>query len=423
MKYVLLTADFPFGTAETYIENEMLCLPADADIDLFPTRVLFAGTETRFLPENVHLRTGLHTNLSGFPLVLGCTRSLFSPIFWNDILTQHKKGRLTARTFAQTLSYTARAEQVYRFLKKEYAEELREKSIAFYSYWLLFPAIAISHLSRRFGVVSVSRAHGGDLYEERTDNGFFFLRDYLLGGLTAVRPCSALGARYLKSHHPDCTADIRSAYLGTADHGIHTLAELPSQADQFVIVTCSDIVPLKRLHLVADALSRITDRSIKWIHFGTDISGSTASLEELCAALPENIEFRAAGHLPNADLMSFYEKNDVHLLLNVSSLEGLPVSIMEAISFGIPVVATDVGGTDEVVRPEFGVLLENTDEETLTAAIVSAIRRFTDMSDKEYLAMRSAARAHWLAHFNCRENYAAFYADLAGLGAAARTAK
>ncbi|MFR4320263.1 MAG: glycosyltransferase [Blautia massiliensis (ex Durand et al. 2017)] len=44
--------------------------------------------------------------------------------------------------------------------------------------------------------------------------------------------------------------------------------------------------------------------------------------------------------------------------MNVSSSEGIPVSIMEATSFGIPGIATDAGGTKEIIRDkENGVLL------------------------------------------------------------------
>ena len=39
-------------------------------------------------------------------------------------------------------------------------------------------------------------------------------------------------------------------------------------------------------------------------------------------------------------------------MLNTSSSEGVPVSIMEAYSHGIPVVATDVGGNSEIVLQE-----------------------------------------------------------------------
>ena len=45
------------------------------------------------------------------------------------------------------------------------------------------------------------------------------------------------------------------------------------------------------------------------------------------------------------------------MFINVSSTEGIPVSIMEAMSFGIPVIATAVGGTPEIVNNENGYLL------------------------------------------------------------------
>lgn len=41
----------------------------------------------------------------------------------------------------------------------------------------------------------------------------------------------------------------------------------------------------------------------------------------------------------------------------MSLSEGIPVSIMEAISFGIPIIATNVGGNAEIVNDETGVLI------------------------------------------------------------------
>ncbi|MGZ5247769.1 MAG: glycosyltransferase, partial [Flavitalea sp.] len=45
------------------------------------------------------------------------------------------------------------------------------------------------------------------------------------------------------------------------------------------------------------------------------------------------------------------------LFLNVSESEGVPVSIMEAMSAGLPVIATNVGGTREIVDGSNGVLV------------------------------------------------------------------
>ncbi len=50
------------------------------------------------------------------------------------------------------------------------------------------------------------------------------------------------------------------------------------------------------------------------------------------------------GGISNAEVFQFYRDNKVDLFVNASTSEGLPVSIMEAISFGIPSIATNVGG-------------------------------------------------------------------------------
>ncbi|MBL3200697.1 glycosyltransferase, partial [Klebsiella pneumoniae] len=59
--------------------------------------------------------------------------------------------------------------------------------------------------------------------------------------------------------------------------------------------------------------------------------------------------YKLWGTVPHETIISFFAANPVHLFLNLSTMEGIPVSIMEAISFGIPVVATDVGAVSEIV--------------------------------------------------------------------------
>ena len=55
------------------------------------------------------------------------------------------------------------------------------------------------------------------------------------------------------------------------------------------------------------------------------------------------------GFQDNEKIMDFYRNNPIDIFINVSTNEGVPVSIMEAISFGIPIIATNVGGTNEIV--------------------------------------------------------------------------
>lgn len=49
------------------------------------------------------------------------------------------------------------------------------------------------------------------------------------------------------------------------------------------------------------------------------------------------------GYIANKDLLDWYKTNKPSIFINVSSSEGVPVSIMESMSCGIPTIATDVG--------------------------------------------------------------------------------
>lgn len=128
------------------------------------------------------------------------------------------------------------------------------------------------------------------------------------------------------------------------------------RGEETVIVSCSDLIPLKRVGMIADALMRC-DKPVSWFHFGD--GELRAGLEERCRALPDNVKARFMGFTPNDGIQKFYSENHIDAFLNVSESEGIPVSIMEAQSYGLPVIATDVGGTRELVHNgENGVLLK-----------------------------------------------------------------
>jgi colanic acid/amylovoran biosynthesis glycosyltransferase len=61
-------------------------------------------------------------------------------------------------------------------------------------------------------------------------------------------------------------------------------------------------------------------------------------------------------NVDHAQVIDYYTTNHIALFLSLSSREGLPVSLMEAISCGIPLLATTVGGVSEVVNENTGRL-------------------------------------------------------------------
>jgi len=80
----------------------------------------------------------------------------------------------------------------------------------------------------------------------------------------------------------------------------------------------------------------------------------------------------------------------------------VPVAIMEAISFGIPVLATNVGGVGEiVVDNETGILVK---KDAAPIEIASLLNAFFS-SSQNTLVFRKTVRKFWESNFNASQNY------------------
>ena len=87
------------------------------------------------------------------------------------------------------------------------------------------------------------------------------------------------------------------------------------------------------------------------------------------------------------DMTPFYSALDACVLTSVR--EGLPLSLLEAMSFGVPVVATEVGGVGELLGGGAGLLVPPKSKEALSNALSSLLRQ-PDLADD--LGSRGRAR-------------------------------
>lgn len=108
--------------------------------------------------------------------------------------------------------------------------------------------------------------------------------------------------------------------------------------DKKVILAIARVVSPKRTDLFVDVARLLPQYNFVWI-------GNQREVTEF-GELPNNCYF--LGNIPNAG--AFCSKAD--LLMLPSNYEGLPMVILEAMSFGKPVVASDVGGISEIVINE-----------------------------------------------------------------------
>lgn len=121
------------------------------------------------------------------------------------------------------------------------------------------------------------------------------------------------------------------------------------------MVSCASMLPFKRVEQIPGVLARI-GRDVSWVHFGD--GPNRREVERAASGLPTRVSWRLAGHVDHEDVLRFYASHRVALFISLSASEGLPVSMMEAISCGIPLLATRVGGVEEIVTDSTGSLVD-----------------------------------------------------------------
>ena len=111
---------------------------------------------------------------------------------------------------------------------------------------------------------------------------------------------------------------------------------------------------------------------------GPDFTQVKGKIEQL--GIQEN--FKLAGFVSDEDLPVYYNTADFFVLPSKSG-EGLPLVALEAMSCGVPVIATDVGGTSEVMTEEYGKLVPPNAPEALAEAILDFSQRDLSVLKKD----------------------------------------
>lgn len=84
--------------------------------------------------------------------------------------------------------------------------------------------------------------------------------------------------------------------------------------------------------------------------------------------------------LPHSEIPALMER--YHLLILPSLWEGMPNVIMEAFASGLPVIATNIEGSSDLVKDGItGLLAKPADSESLSEKIVSAISHYEEMRE------------------------------------------
>ncbi len=279
--------------------------------------------------------------------------------------------------------------------------------IVFYFYWGDNAVWILPYLKKylqRHGIKSIIRFHGSDLYEFLKAD-YAPLRQLVFEQATYLCPVSEAGYTYLKNKYLAYQTKLLVQRLGVNDFGLAPF----STTSPKVIVSVSNIIALKRVELIFKALQQL-QQPVIWHHFGSGTL-ELALQAEVKKAKP-HLTVHLHGQVSNQTLMAFYQSTSVDVFVNVSTTEGVPVSIMEALSFGIPVIATQAGGTAELVTNEVGLVIPI---EQTPNSLQAIFDRFFKMALPNQLEMRQQARLRYLKLADAKQNYAAFTNLIKGL--------
>jgi colanic acid/amylovoran biosynthesis glycosyltransferase len=350
-KIYFFTFSYPYSIDFSWKRNELSELSRFFDVTVIP--FIYQKTcSLQNIPAGIKVVPPLLDKLTDSSLnqFLAFLKSKRRLMYFREFVYQ--KVYLKKKWIIEWLTALDRTERLLKhpLLKELLVKNPENNNAILYFYWGNGSS-QIVPVAKKFGFNKiVVRFHGFDLYEERQGGYIPFRRD-LLKNIDFAIPISEHGERYLRSRYSDIRFKSKVLRLGSLNNGMSK----PSQDGKFRIVSCSNVIDLKRLHLIAAALKFIGSE-VNWTHLGD--GEKFEGLKKKVATLPSNISVHLAGRVSPAEVLDYYSNNPVDLFINVSTTEGVPVSIMEAFSAGIPVYATNVGGTSEIVNASNGKLLD-----------------------------------------------------------------
>lgn len=382
----LFTATFPYGQAESFIETEIIFLSKEFEhVVIIP--LSGKNDNKRDVPINCEvLEPIIKSKWQRY--VYGLYNCKTLDVFLNDFI---KKKVYT--NFASLKTWLVAYYITNLLLKSKSLMSRLEKASSedvIYFYWgvgssLLTPFITNNHAKK------VVRFHGEwDLWEESSGN-YAALRSKIANSIDLAVFISKAGLHYFDQKYADISLKKSICYLGTVDHGVSKR----SDDGVFRLLSCSSVIPLKRIHLIFESLQLIDGIEVEWTHIGDGIGFK--ELRQLTQKSKSNISIRLMGSIPNQAVFFYYRNNSIDAFINVSSTEGLPVTLMEAISFDVPIIATNVGGTSEIVNSETGILLTSNPSCQEIANAIHDIRKL-ELNPKLF----------WDKNFDANKNYPEF---------------
>jgi len=401
-RIILVTAYYPYDKGEQFLETEINYYN-NIDLTIMPR---FSCDKKKYLPSQVKLDTSIMEKNPKKIKFKYLIKIFTDPHFYKEFSKESFSSVAKLKVF---LFAMYRYRMYYEKFDKYFATLDNTSQIIIYTYWHDTASYALQTLKSKYGYKLISRIHGGDLYKERYLFQYLPLKKQFTENIDTLFTITESANTYLKEVYGFNTEKLRLSRLGVKDNKI---TSEPSKEGKFYIVSCSFLTEVKQVDKLIYAIHELAtihrDISFSWKHIGT--GGLFKKLKELAQkelGHLDNIVYEFLGHYPNAKVYDFYQKNPIDVFINVSSSEGVPVSIMEAMSCHIPIVAPDIGGIRDMVENNKNGILLNASY--TIQEIVLALENIEFFKKNE---VREYSYKVYCAKYDADKNYPIFIKEL-----------
>ena len=378
--------------SETFVLNEILQMEALGEsvevYSLLPTRdprfhqqISSLQASIRYIPNVTDLRTLRRYN--------GMARRRFGRRYWAVLLS-------CVATFRPML--------VWRFFQAAFVAEraARSKITHFHAHFASRPANVARLAAALLQIPYSFTAHAVDIFKEPVDRKVLSRK---IADAAFVVTVSDSNKTYLDGFANGEADKIKRIYNGI-DLTRFAPRERPPQEGPLSILCVARLVEKKGLGTLVEACGQLHRAGLD---FHCRIVGQgkmRTKLLERITALGLRDKVKLMGVHTQTEIIERYAEADLFVLPCIvgrdGNRDGLPVSIVEALACGVPVIATPVSGIPEAVRDgENGLLVPENDAD----ALAQAIRRLAE--DRELRArLAGAARASVLDRFDQRASAA-----------------
>ncbi len=180
---------------------------------------------------------------------------------------------------------------------------------------------------------------------------------------------------------------IAEVVPNTVDSRFFTLPPAPRPREPFVFLAAGDLLPSKRIDLLIRAFARLHEQAP---HTRLVVAGDgkeRSRLRDLASVHGVHDTISFTGALTRVEMrQQMWEAN---ALVMPSDFETFGVVLIEAMSTGLPVIATRCGGPEEIVAAESGRLVDCGNETALVNAMSDfLVRSFDAMWIRERVSRR-----------------------------------